>query len=323
MKKCKKLILTACAVAALLGCTSASVMAASYTYTVTFYAGAQGTFAGQEGLSCSNSSAVITQTTDKIVITGLKQGDEVSFNPQTENEMTLEENSKYYVKGIRLSGRDNDSVSSSAIKVDGDVDYVVAYGIKGNMVSYTVNYQDSAGNTLAASDTFYGNIGDKPVVAYRYIEGYVPQYRGITKTLSEDAADNVFTFVYTAATEAETVVEESTTVVTQTQDVLVPGTAAGTGTTGTGAGTAGNAGGAAGGAADGNEVEVPDEEVPLENQDILDLDDEETPSANQDLDSLQKGFPLAGMVGIGIAALAAIVILIAKLRKRSDEENEE
>ena len=45
---------------------------------------------------------------------------------------------KYYVKGIRLAGRDNNTVSATTFRVTGDADYVVAYGIKGNLVSYTV-----------------------------------------------------------------------------------------------------------------------------------------------------------------------------------------
>ena len=41
---------------------------------------------------------------------------------------------KYYIKGIRLSGRDNASSkrldAPAFIQVTGDADYVVAYGIK-------------------------------------------------------------------------------------------------------------------------------------------------------------------------------------------------
>ena len=64
------------------------------------------------------------------------------------------------------------------------------------MVAYTVNYEDEQGNKLAESQTFYGNVGDKPVVAYRYIENYVPQALALTKTLSDNEAENVFTFKY-------------------------------------------------------------------------------------------------------------------------------
>ena len=62
------------------------------------------------------------------------------------------------------------------------------------MVAYTVNYQDASGKSLAESQTFYGNIGDKPVVAYRYIENYIPDALALTKTLSDNEVENVFTF---------------------------------------------------------------------------------------------------------------------------------
>ena len=83
---------------------------------------------------------------------------------------------KYYIKGFRLSGRDNQDMKSEGandilspvVTVNGDADYVVAYGIKGDQVSYQVRYQDEDGNELAPSRTFYGNIGDKPIVAYQY-----------------------------------------------------------------------------------------------------------------------------------------------------------
>lgn len=76
------------------------------------------------------------------------------------------------------------------------MDYVVAYGIRGDTVSYRVRYQDTAGNALAADRTYYGNVGDKAVAAYLYMEGYTPQALSVAKTLSADETENVLTFVY-------------------------------------------------------------------------------------------------------------------------------
>ena len=169
-------------------CSLLSVFADDeYTYTVTFYAGNQGTFAGGAG---------------KIVMSNLKYGAFVSFDVQKDGVVTLNNSDKYYVKGLRKSGRDNsetDELEASrySVTVKGDADYVVAYGIKGNQVAYTVNYQDVDGKELLASNTYYGNVGDKPVVAYQYVEGYTPQALALTKTLSENSAENVFTFRYT------------------------------------------------------------------------------------------------------------------------------
>lgn len=135
------------------------------------------------------------------------------------------------------SGRDNsEALAAPAFRVNGDADYVVAYGIKGDMVAYTVNYEDEQGNKLAESQTFYGNVGDKPVVAYRYIENYVPQALALTKTLSDNEAENVFTFKY--APGATNRVVETVNHVT----VVIPGNTI-TNTVTIPAGTTGTAGG--------------------------------------------------------------------------------
>ena len=83
--------------------------------------------------------------------------------------------------------------------VSGDQDYVVAYGIPGELAEYTVNYVDTDGNKLAESRTYYGNVGDEPVIAYLYIDGYIPDSYNQTGKLSSNASENVFNFVYSRA----------------------------------------------------------------------------------------------------------------------------
>ena len=218
-------------------CSLLSVFADDeYTYTVTFYAGNQGTFADGAG---------------KIVMSNLKYGAFVSFDVQKDGVVTLNNSDKYYVKGLRKSGRDNsetDELEASrySVTVKGDADYVVAYGIKGNQVAYTVNYQDADGKELLASNTYYGNVGDKPVVAYQYVEGYTPQALALTKTLSENSAENVFTFRYTPiGTTVVTIPGETTTVTTvvpgttNVETITVPATTSAGTTTGTTTGTTG------------------------------------------------------------------------------------
>lgn len=120
MIKWKKLLvsfLTACTV---IGFSGMGVMAADepYTYTVTLSAGNMGTVEGQE----------------QVTLSGLSAGQTVSFD-LSGVQVTDE---RYYVKGIRLSGRDNsEALASTAFRVNGDADYVVAYGVKGDMVAYT------------------------------------------------------------------------------------------------------------------------------------------------------------------------------------------
>lgn len=164
------------------GAFPAEAAEGEYTYTVRIYAGQQGFIEGGEVLIYEN----------------LKLGQQISFN---QRDVTLKDGSKYYVKGIRESGKDNNTVSSNpSFSVTGDRDYVVAYGLLNDAVAYTVNYQDLAGNALAPSETYYGNVGDKPVIAYLYIDGYQPQAYNLTKTLDRNAAENVFTFIYLPVT---------------------------------------------------------------------------------------------------------------------------
>ena len=275
----------------------------------------------------------------------LNAGDDVSFD-LSQIQVTDE---KYYVKGIRLSGRDNaEALAAPAFNVDGDADYVVAYGIKGNQVAYTVQYQDEDGNTLAESQTFYGNVGDKPVVAYRYIENFIPQALALTKTLSENEADNVFTFTY-APGETNRVVETTTTITTVVpgntvyNTVTVPaGTVAGGTTTGGTNAAGGNANGTTtggtnvtggnanetttpGGTTDANGGQDADQDNTVENTDeqtpqgLVDLDDEDTPTGNIDAGKSESVKTMNFSIAIIVAAAAAIVALLVALKRRSKE----
>lgn len=174
-----------------------SVQAAGvpYTYTVTFSAGEQGTL-DADGISVDGGGDYsIASDGKKVTITGLTAENHVRF---LNSAVKLGEDSKYYVRGVRMGGRDNDTVDLAYFAVERDQDYVVAYGIKGNLVQYIVNYEDAEGNVLYPPQIYYGNVGDRPVVAYLYVEGYQPQAYNLTRTLQEDASRNVFTFVYTA-----------------------------------------------------------------------------------------------------------------------------
>ncbi|MCM1107233.1 MAG: MucBP domain-containing protein [Blautia sp.] len=174
-------------------------LADTYTYTVTIYAGNQGTVKNASGISVASKHPAKVQISvgkNKIVISGLSYGDNVSCNAQ--RTVAVAADSKYYVRGIRLSGRDNNTIAkNAAFTVAESQDYVIAYGILGKMTTYTVSYVDELGNELADSQTYSGNVGDEPVLAYMYVDGYVPVERNITRTLSENVAENEFRFVYT------------------------------------------------------------------------------------------------------------------------------
>lgn len=320
MKILKRLLASALAVL-LLFCFSVNALAKEkYTYTVTFLAGTQGTFESADGLFVTGENAEIDLKDGKIVISKLAAGDVVSFNAQASVEMNAD--SKHYVKGVRLSGRDNNTVAASVFTVNADEDYVVAYGIKGNMTKYTVHYQDAEGNTLKESDIFYGNVGDKPVVAYRYISGYSPLVYGFTKTLSENEAENVFTFIYEKA-EVE----------------IIPGTTPGGDNQG---GTSSAIPGGddesdapeendpgsseAPGTSSEGEDDEPNDDPEKEDTPIVDLDDEEVPLGNPDADDDSAKLPLVGMIAIiiiGLIALANMVFFILKKREAKDEKKRE
>ena len=178
---------------AISGSQAVSAAEEAYTYTVRLYAGNQGTITNS-GVEISSSTARISFSDDCAVISGLQYGDMVYIRPQDAIETTDE---RYYVRGVRRSGRDNAQAESPAFYVACDRDFVAAYGVRGDMAEYTVSYQDEAGNTLMKSDTYYGNIGERQYVSSRYIEGYQPSSLNMVKTLSANAAENIFTFRYT------------------------------------------------------------------------------------------------------------------------------
>lgn len=330
MRRWKKALASLLGGCLMLGMASTGVSAAQsepYTYTITLSAGNMGTISGQE----------------KTVYTGAVYGESWASFDLSQVQVTDE---RYYVKGVRLSGRDNaDALAAPAFRVTGDADYVVAYGVRGDQVAYTVQYQDEDGETLAASQTFYGNVGDKPVVAYRYVDGYIPQSLALTKTLSANEAENIFTFVYTQG-DPDTIVrtETETTVVTGEPSVItvVAGApaAAGTAAGGTAAGAAGGTGtggaadagdgAAAGEVADGGTETVEEEPVPEGTQDIVDLDEEETPLGDLEIEdntgANAEGLSMVGSVAVAAAAgviLICLIVYLMKKRRSGSDETEE
>ena len=297
MKRWKKLLVSLLTVSMTIGASTMSVMADDgYTYKVTLSAGNKGTIKGHTKVEQDSLA-----------------GSTVTFNLK-DVQVT---DDKYYVKGIRLSGRDNEEALASPVfdNVTGDADYVVAYGIKKDMVAYTVNYQDASGKALVESQTFYGNVGDKPIVAYQYIENYIPDALALTKTLSNNVSENVFTFTYKPGA-TDRVVTTTTTITTTVPGTATPGTGTGNvgtaggttggttgGTAGTTGGTAGTTGGTAGttggtttgttggttdgtttGTTDGTTTDNDSQDTTAKDKDTATSEDEQTPKSLVDLD---------------------------------------
>ena len=257
-----------------------------YDYTVRFLAGAQGTFNSDgvkvyvSGKSVSGISKSVNSDGSVITVSGIPYGSRVSIDM---NCVTLSDGAKYYVKGIRESGMDNNTISATFFQVTSDQEYVVGYGLIADSVAYTIEYKDNRGNTLLPSVTHYGNVGDRPVVAFVEIDGYVPQAYNLTGTLFADAKDNVFTFRYTPLAELPDYYRGYTFDGTTGEGgiIVIPGNGGGNGG---GGGGANGANGAPNGAdGDGGIVVNPGEgEETIDNEatpaapvEILDIRDEE------------------------------------------------
>ncbi|CDD59622.1 uncharacterized protein BN592_00869 [Eggerthella sp. CAG:298] len=274
-----------------------------YTYTVTLYAG-DGTIEGKAEKVYSN-----------IPING-------TCTISWQNLDIRPANNKYYVKGIRLVG-DDKLFASGCIPEKGkdmqDMQLVVAYGLKKGQVAYTINYVDENGRAIADSQTLNGNVGDKPVIAYQYIEGYQPTNAyNLTGTLEGNAEDNVFTFKYRA----------------------VQGSSAGTTNGGASAGTTGGQAtpgdenattgeNAAGDEATGDEAadETGTQEGAAngaEPAELLDIDDDSNPLASAQ-SAVQETFsnplnylPWVLGVLVVIALISVIALMVAKKRAGKD-----
>ena len=300
-------------------------LAKGYDYTIRIYAGNQGTIDGKQEISVSVPRGG----------TYVLDVDELNI------KLT---NSKYYVKGLKPAGHEADTdnlIVSQTLRVNEDQQYVVIYGIKKNLVSYTVRYMDANNKVLLPQATYYGLVGEKPVISFRYVEGYQPTAYNETKTLVSKESDNVFTFRYTP-------VKTETVVVNQTNNSTDNRTAGNTQT----ANTTGNANTSQTGSADNNRVDLTANQTPdnrsaanqaasnPETRELVDLDDEEVPLASgeeiQDLaDKSDKEEASSSQQGLlhtlltpryliiaatSLALLAILIGLIVSKRKKQKAE---
>ncbi len=254
-----------------------------YEYTVRFLAGAQGSFSrdGIKVYSKGNSTSGISKTLSPdgsvITVSGIPYGSRVSVDLSC---VSLSDGAKYYVKGIRESGMDNNTISATFFEVTSDLEYVVGYGLQADSVAYTVEYKDNRGNTLLPSVTHYGNVGDRPVIAFVEIDGFVPQAYNLTGTLFADAKDNVFTFRYTPLAELPDYYRGYTFdgITGEGGIIVIPGDGGGNGGGGGGANGAPNGADGDGGIVvnpgEGGET-IDNENLPLAPAEILDIRDEE------------------------------------------------
>lgn len=299
----KRFLITTLLLSLIIVMANASIVFATlpdegYGYTIKVYAGEQGHFEDPSVGKVSDKGKTITIE--------VKQDAALTINESTTGFVL--DNNDYYVRGFREAGHDNDELIAAFPSVDSDASYEVAYGLRGGMVKYTVRYLDAAGEPLQDDEDFYGMAGDKPVVSFRYIDGYQPQAYNLTKTLSSNEEENVFEFKYsTSKTRTETVTE------------TINGGANAAGTEANNADAVNNNANAADAAQADN--------APA---DVVDLDDGDTPLTDgtdlETTDLVDSKTPKHGVnpfaIGAGIAAVAALGCIgfaVTHLRRREEE----
>ena len=318
MKRMRKLIIAALSLALVLSFSAFSVFAAdgdapkqtkdadaNITYTITLYSGDSGKF--------SDGSKVKT-------IGDLKYGQSVKidineYKPVVNSDVA----DKYYPRGFKIAGHDNDEPGkrnyiSYTFQVTGDESFTVAYGLKGGLTKYRINYIDDNGNTLHPSEEYYGMPGVNLVVSYLYIEGYAPEVYNQSRYLYADRENN-FDFVYS---------QSNLTAEEQAQQAATTGRR-----TAAGAANAAN-GGANAGANNADGTAIGDNATPAAGApNVVDLDDGNTPQAAPQSDvpkselSRQKtmGFIIGGVCVA--AAVAAAAVAIARRRQYEYEDDDE
>ncbi len=275
------------------------------TYTIRLYGGNRGTVNGQ----------------DMVEWTGVHYGDTVDLG---QANITVTDG-KYYAKGARPAGLDNvkDVVYVADVDANGklngtvtvteDADYVIAYGVLADRVEYTVRYVDAAGNELAASQKFMGDIGDTPATAAPYFENYVPNAYTATLALTGDPDQNVITFTYARLATGYTTEQNgdgTIDVVTPTGNrvALTPSPATSLPAAAVTAGTAESAQSVV--APDGTEI-MTDNGTPLSAPiESLTITDDETPLSSADDIAQANAASSAWNNWVSIALIAGAVVLL-------------
>ena len=291
MKKFQRiavLVLSACLVFGMM-----TVSAFGYGYELTVDSG-NGSFVDSED-TLSGTTASIDIDNAKLTV-----GD---------TTVDIDAPSNHFVIGMRVTGHDNSEVLTGSVNLadyNEDTSLVVAYGLESNMIKYTINYVAvDGGATVHPSEEHYGVVGQKPVVSYKYVEGYLPDAYNRTGTLTRDG-ENVFTFYYYQVDANGQIIN------IQDGNTVVAGNAAGNAAAGAGANAGANA------AANIGDGPVPLADAPANS---VDIDDSDTPLANADQEEEGGGGSALPYI-IGGVAVAAIIAAIAAFlaRRRAAEE---
>lgn len=173
-------------------------LADGYTYTIRVFAGNKGTVNGSD-----------------LVVLEKPKGAEVDLS----SEVSVAVNDpSYYHKGFREAGRDEEFAYRS-FEVERDLDLVVSYGMRADMARLTVHFCEYGTNRPLVTDrgtseeTYEFKVGDKPVIAFRHVDGYRPLYRNITGTITGDMDWNLEYVKLQVPSETATPADTTTTTV--------------------------------------------------------------------------------------------------------------
>ncbi|MBR4462160.1 MAG: hypothetical protein IKS51_06250 [Erysipelotrichaceae bacterium] len=217
-------------------------------------------------------------------------------------------NNEYHISGIEGI--------AEAQEIKEDMVFVATYRIKGDLVAYTIHYVDASGAQLLPDSVFHGNIGEEAVLAYKYVEGYLPNEFTQSHILSDDEDENVFTFTYHRAETGEG--GETVIVYEEGEPVVRPSTPGGnqSGTT----------------PAVPSEPAEPTEPVepsePTEPTEPVDIDDPTTPTTvdpeptvKPEPDKEDQPFiPMAILIGGGSLLFLFLLLFLLRRRRKDQEE---
>ena len=326
MKTLKKLLPLLLLLSLALGLCAGMSAFADYTYTVRVYPGVNASLTG-------GTPYLVTKP----------YGGSFDFDTSLVS-LTAEGAKKYYIMGLRESGKDNsdylypvsgDKKVYVPTEIKKDTDFVIAYGIEGAQVSLTLSCVNGNTGAVFTTETYYGNPGEVVLIKAPYVDGYNPERTFVRATLGTTTTGTVRYFPVTTTT---TIIETGGTTAGGNAGANTGANAGANAGVNAGANAGANAGNNAGNgnaAIPGNLPTMPQAAVPEE--DILDLDvplaaPNASPSANPQPTPGRTEKParlipkwilvIGALLLFGLVVLIYWYLLFYRKKKRRDEEYE-
>ena len=202
------------------------VLAVGGTYTVTYSAGAKGTFT--QAYISSLSGYSVTQSANGNLKITVNAGDPTPNAPTAADVDLGSYQGSYSYKGVYVASSETDGVAAAVTE---NVTYVVRYNAVVSGVEYSVRYVDAAtGADIATPVISVGNTGDSMNFTAKNITGYA--YGTFTNSivLNADGTKNAIVFQYTSAASGTTTTTTTAAATTTTATTETTTSAANTNT---------------------------------------------------------------------------------------------